>query len=53
MSAILLLIPVALALGAIALTAFFWTLKSGQYDDLNGAKHRILDTEDRPVPPRT
>jgi cbb3-type cytochrome oxidase maturation protein len=50
MNAILFLIPVALGLGVIALIAFFWSLKNGQYDDLEGAKHRILDTEDRPIP---
>jgi cbb3-type cytochrome oxidase maturation protein len=36
------LIPVALALGAIALAAFMWSLRSGQYDDLAGAAERIL-----------
>ncbi|SDJ37193.1 cytochrome oxidase maturation protein, cbb3-type [Bradyrhizobium sp. Rc2d] len=36
------LIPVALALGAIALGAFMWSLRSGQYDDLTGAAERIL-----------
>ena len=36
------LIPVALALGAIALGAFMWSLRSGQYDDLAGAAERIL-----------
>ncbi|WP_131873405.1 MULTISPECIES: cbb3-type cytochrome oxidase assembly protein CcoS [unclassified Bradyrhizobium] len=36
------LIPVALALGAIALGAFMWSLRNGQYDDLAGAAERIL-----------
>lgn len=36
------LIPIALALGGIALGAFMWTLRSGQYDDLAGAAERIL-----------
>ncbi|MEH2514027.1 cbb3-type cytochrome oxidase maturation protein [Nitrobacteraceae bacterium AZCC 1564] len=36
------LIPIALALGAIALGAFMWSLHSGQYDDLTGAAERIL-----------
>ena len=36
------LIPVALALGAIALRAFMWSLRNGQYDDLAGAAERIL-----------
>lgn len=36
------LIPAAVAMGAIGLAAFFWSLRAGQYDDLEGAKHRIL-----------
>jgi cbb3-type cytochrome oxidase maturation protein len=36
------LIPVALVLGGIGLVAFLWALKSGQFDDLDGAAHRIL-----------
>ena len=35
------LIPVALALGAIGLAAFIWSLRSGQYEDLDGAAERI------------
>jgi cbb3-type cytochrome oxidase maturation protein len=43
------LIPVALTLGAIALGAFMWSLRSGQYDDLWGAAERILlENCDRP-----
>lgn len=41
------LIPIALLLGLGGLAAFLWSLKSGQYDDLEGAAHRILfDDED-------
>jgi cbb3-type cytochrome oxidase maturation protein len=36
------LIPVAVFMGVCGLCAFLWTLRSGQYDDLEGAKHRIL-----------
>lgn len=51
MTALLWLIPVALGLGLLGLVAFFWTLRSGQYDDLDGAAHRILmDDGDRPLP---
>lgn len=51
MTALLWLIPVALGLGLLGLMAFFWTLRSGQYDDLDGAAHRILiDDGDRPLP---
>lgn len=42
------LIPVALFLGALGLGGFLWALKSGQYEDLDGAAERILiDPEDK------
>lgn len=40
------LIPVALILGLMGLLAFLWALKSGQFDDLDGAAYRILFEED-------
>jgi len=40
------LIPVALFLGGLALIAFLWALRSGQYDDLDGAAERILLDEE-------
>jgi cbb3-type cytochrome oxidase maturation protein len=46
MNGLLLLIPIALVMGGAALIAFLWALKSGQYDDLDGAAERILDDED-------
>ena len=48
MTILLILIPAALALGAIGLAAFLWSLRSGQFDDLDGAAYRILVDEDRP-----
>ncbi|MET1414276.1 cbb3-type cytochrome oxidase assembly protein CcoS [Roseibium sp. HPY-6] len=48
MDVLIFLIPIALFLGALGLTAFLWSLKSGQYDDLEGAKWRILDDDDLP-----
>ncbi|TNE57533.1 MAG: cbb3-type cytochrome oxidase assembly protein CcoS [Alphaproteobacteria bacterium] len=42
MSALLFLIPVALFMGALGLVAFLWSLKSGQFDDLDGAAERGL-----------
>ena len=48
MTILLFLIPAALALGALGLAAFLWSLRSGQFDDLDGAAHRILVDEDRP-----
>ena len=46
MTTLVYLISVALFLGGISLLAFLWALRSGQYDDLDGAAERILlDTE--------
>jgi cbb3-type cytochrome oxidase maturation protein len=49
-SGLLLLIPVALALGLGGLIAFLWALRSGQFDDLEGTAARIL-FDDEPLPP--
>lgn len=50
MQIIALLIPVALFLGALGLAAFVWSVKSGQFDDPDGAAYRILiDDHDRPA----
>ncbi|MBN9305511.1 MAG: cytochrome oxidase maturation protein, cbb3-type [Devosia sp. 67-54] len=49
MSVLIYLIPVSIALGAIGLVAFLWSLRSGQYQDLDGAAERILFDDDRPV----
>jgi cbb3-type cytochrome oxidase maturation protein len=47
MTGLALLIPLALLCGLVALGAFFMALRSGQYDDLDGAAMRMLsDTED-------
>jgi cbb3-type cytochrome oxidase maturation protein len=40
------LIPAAVALGGLGLAAFFWCLRAGQYDDLEGAARRILIDDD-------
>ncbi len=42
MDVLIYLLPIALSLGFIGLIAFLWTLKNKQYDDLDGAAHRIL-----------
>ncbi len=49
MTALLVLIPVALLLGAVGLLAFLWSLRSGQFDDLDGAALRVLEEEDKPL----
>jgi len=48
MTALLLLIPCALLLGFIGLAGFLWSLRSGQFEDLDGAANRIL-FDDPPV----
>lgn len=44
------LIPIAIALGVVGLGAFMWSLRSGQYEDLDGAAARIL-LDDEAIPP--
>lgn len=46
MTNLVFLIPIALFLGALGLVAFLWSLKSGQYDDLDGAAWRVLADDD-------
>lgn len=46
MSSLVFLVPLALVLGGAALAAFLWSLRSGQYDDLDGAAERILLDEE-------
>ncbi|MDA0785366.1 MAG: cbb3-type cytochrome oxidase assembly protein CcoS [Proteobacteria bacterium] len=48
MNIIAILIPVALLLGGLGLAAFIWSIRTGQYDDLDGAARRIL-IDDEPV----
>lgn len=42
MNALVLLVPMALFLGLLGLVLFLWTLRSRQYEDLDGAASRIL-----------
>lgn len=52
MDVLIILIPIALLLGVAGLAGFFWSLKSGQLEDLEGAANRILidDEDDKPLP---
>lgn len=47
MNVLIVLIPVSLILGAIGLIAFFWTVRSDQYDDAMGNAARILLEDDQ------
>ena len=49
MSALLGLIPIALGFGLLALVVFLWSLRNGQYDDLDGAAARILIDDEPPA----
>ncbi|MEW4467353.1 cbb3-type cytochrome oxidase assembly protein CcoS [Parasphingorhabdus sp. JC815] len=42
MSGLAILIPVALGMGLAGLGFFFWAMRNGQFDDLDGAAHRVL-----------
>ena len=46
MNVLVYLVPMALALGLIGLVAFVWSLRSGQYDDVEGAALRMLSDDD-------
>lgn len=46
MSVLLYLVPAALSLGLLGLVAFLWSLRAGQYDDIEGAAVRVLSDDD-------
>lgn len=46
MSVLVYLVPAALLLGLLGLAGFMWSLKTGQYEDLEGAAWRILEDDD-------
>jgi len=48
MEVLVFLVPLAIALGALGLAAFLWSLKNGQYDDLDGAAWRAI-ADDEPA----
>lgn len=51
MDIIFLLIPLAMVLAGIAIWAFFWSVNSGQFDDLDSPAHSILyDDDDELIP---
>jgi cbb3-type cytochrome oxidase maturation protein len=46
MEVLLYLVPLALALGLLGLAGFMWSLRAGQYDDLDGAAWRAIADDD-------
>lgn len=51
MTALIWLVPIALGLGGLGLSAFLWSLKSGQFEDLEGAGWRALEDESATLAP--
>jgi cbb3-type cytochrome oxidase maturation protein len=49
MNVLVYLLPLAIGLGLTALFAFLWALKSGQYEDIEGAALRVLSDDDVPA----
>jgi cbb3-type cytochrome oxidase maturation protein len=47
MSGLTLLIPIALVMGGIGLAVFFWAMRNGQFEDLDGAANRILIDDEK------
>ncbi len=47
MEILFLLIPLAVVLAFFIGAAFVWSVRSGQFDDLDGPAHRILADDDR------
>lgn len=52
MEVIYLLVPLAVILAGVIVWALFWSVKSGQFDDLEGPAHRILMDEDASPAPK-
>lgn len=51
MNILVILLPIALFLGSLGLAAFIWSMKSGQFDDLEGAGWRAIMNDDDPLDP--
>ena len=49
MTAALYLIPISLVLGLLALVACIWTIRAGQYDNLETERYRILEDDQAPL----
>ncbi len=48
MNVLIYLLPIAVGLGLLGLFGFMWALKSGQYNDVDGAALRVLSDDDLP-----
>lgn len=45
------LVPAMILLALVSVVVFFWASRSGQYDDMEGPAHRILNDDDDPLLP--
>ncbi|ALP52992.1 cytochrome C oxidase Cbb3 [Candidatus Tenderia electrophaga] len=52
METIYALVPAMILLALVSVVVFFWAARSGQYDDMEGPAHRILDDDDDPRLPQ-
>jgi len=52
MEVMVILVPLALGLGLVGLLGFLWSLKNGQYDDLEGAAWRAIAEDEPPRQPK-
>lgn len=50
MTALYLVLPLALAIAGLAVAAFVWTVRSGQLDDVDTPPRRILFDQESPAP---
>ena len=50
MEVLVFLVPLAITLGALGLVAFLWSLRNGQYDDLDGAAWRAIADDEPDFP---
>ena len=51
MDILFILVPIAILVMIIAISALLWAIKNGQYEDLDGPAHRILMDDDDPLDP--
>jgi len=52
MDVLYVLIPLMILLGLVSVGIFIWSVRSGQYDDLEGDANRILMDDDDPLLPQ-
>lgn len=52
MNVIFISIPISLVLIGVAVWAFFWAVRSGQYDDLDSPAYTVLSDDDDKKRPR-